>query len=74
MVNINEWHQREASGRLIIRWNRFELSWAESDLVDVDLWGYYEDDLGPHWDYLQVNEIFHFHFVVVVVFFFFNSS
>jgi hypothetical protein len=55
MVNINEWHQREASGRLIIRWNRFDLSWAESDLVDVDLWGYYEDDQGPHWDYLQVN-------------------
>jgi hypothetical protein len=40
--------------RLIVSWKRFELSFAESDLVDIELWGYYEDDYGPHWDRLQV--------------------
>ena len=54
MVNINEWHAQSSPPRLIIKWDRFELSWAESDLVDVELWGYYEDDLGPHWDFLQI--------------------
>jgi hypothetical protein len=54
MVNINEWHSQASPPRLVIKWDRHELSYAESDLVDIELWGYYEDDNGPHWDFLQV--------------------
>lgn len=54
LVNIREWHDNKTPGRLVVRWNRFELSYAESDLVDIELWGYYEDDAGPHWDFIQV--------------------
>ena len=55
MVSINDWHSQASPPRLIIKWDRHELSFAESDLVDIELWGYYEDDNGPHWDFLQVN-------------------
>ena len=55
MVNINEWFQASSPARLILKWDRFDLSWAESDPVDIDLYGYYEDDYGPHWDHLVVN-------------------
>ena len=55
MVNINEWHSQSSPPRLIIAWDRFELNYAESALVDIELWGYYEDDSGPHWDFLQVH-------------------
>jgi len=54
MVNINEWHSQSSPPRLIISWDRFDLNYAESALVDSELWGYYEDDSGPHWDCLQV--------------------
>lgn len=54
MVNIADWHEIASPPRLIVKWDRFDLSWAEFDLVDIDLWGYYEDDDGPHWDFLQV--------------------
>ncbi len=54
MVNINEWHSQSSPPRLIISWDRFDLNYAESALVDIELWGYYEDDTGPHWDLLQV--------------------
>lgn len=54
MVNIADWHEIASPPRLIVKWDRFDLSWAEFDLVDIDLWGYYEDDEGPHWDFLQV--------------------
>jgi hypothetical protein len=54
MVNIHDWHDQSSPPRLIIKWDRFELSYAESDLVDIELWGYYEDDSGPHWDFLQI--------------------
>lgn len=55
MVNIGDWHEIASPPRLIIKWDRFDLSWAEFDLIDIELWGYYEDDNGPHWDFLQVN-------------------
>ena len=51
---MREWHDSSTPARLVVRWNRFDLSFAESDLVDIELWGYYEDDDGPHWDFLQV--------------------
>ena len=51
---MNDWFQTNAPARLIINWNKFDLSVFESDLVDIELWGYFEDDLGPHWDFLQV--------------------
>ena len=54
LVNIKDWHKRDPPSRLIIKWDRHELSYAESDLVNIELWGYYEDSYGPHWDLLQV--------------------
>lgn len=54
MVNINDWHDISSPPRLIINWNRNDISWAEADLVDIELWGYYEDDTGPHWDFLEL--------------------
>jgi len=56
MVNVQEWHSQASPPRLIINWDRFELSYAESDLVDIELWGYYEDGEGPHWDFIQVRK------------------
>ena len=53
MVNIRDWHDIASPPRLIVKWDRFDISWAESDLVDIELWGYYEDDEGPHWDFLE---------------------
>jgi hypothetical protein len=54
LVNIRDWYYSSTSGRLLIKWDKFDLSYAESDLVDIELWGYYEDDSGPHWDFIQV--------------------
>lgn len=56
MVNTDEWFMRGSPPRLIIKWDRFDLSWAESDVVDVELYGYYEDDYGPHFDFLGVSD------------------
>lgn len=44
-------------GRLVVRWNRLDLGFAETDFVDIELWGYYEDDDGPHMDLIQVYNI-----------------
>lgn len=54
LVNIEDWYKISGPGRLVIRWDKFDISDFESDLVDIELWGYYEDDTGPHWDLLQV--------------------
>lgn len=53
-MNILDWHDQVSPARLIIKWNRHDLSYAESDLIDIELWGYYEDGNGPHWDFIQV--------------------
>ena len=55
MQNIRDWHEIASPPRLIVKWEKTDVSWLESDLVDVELWGYYEDDDGPHWDFLQVS-------------------
>jgi hypothetical protein len=66
MQNIRDWHEIASPPRLIVKWDRFDISWLESDLVDVELWGYYEDDSGPHWDFLQVkiliNKIYSYYY------------
>lgn len=49
LVNVRDWHMMASPPRLVIRWDRHELSYAESDPVDIELWGYYEDEYGPHW-------------------------
>ncbi len=49
LTNINDWHMQASPPRLIVRWDRNELSYAESDPVNIELFGYYEDDNGPHW-------------------------
>ena len=49
LVNINDWHELSSPARLIVRWDRHELSYAESDPVNIKLFGYYEDNNGPHW-------------------------
>lgn len=55
-MNIKDWHDRVSPPRLIVKWNKYELSYAESDLIDIELWGYYEDGNGPHWDFIQVDK------------------
>ena len=40
--------------KLAIKWNREDLGWSRNESVDVQLFGYYEDIDGPHWDFLQV--------------------
>lgn len=51
--------------KLAIKWNREDLGWSRNESVDAQLFGYYEDADGPHWDFLQtigdkiVNNGFH---------------
>ena len=54
LVHMTDWFQQEPPGRLVLRWIPFDVSWIESDPVNIELYGYYEDDYGPHWDFLQV--------------------
>lgn len=54
LVNIQDWLEMTGPGRLVIRWDHLGLGYGETDYVDVELWGYYEDDYGPHWDLIQV--------------------
>jgi hypothetical protein len=56
--SIRDWHNTKTSGRLLVKWNRFDIGYGENDLIDIELWGYYEDDSGPHWDFLHVYTIF----------------
>ena len=55
LVDIEKWYQVSGPGRLVIRWDKIDIGYGESDLVDIELWGYYEDDYGPHWDFIQVH-------------------
>lgn len=70
LVNINDWHSQSSPARLLIKWNRHDLSYAESDLVNVELWGYYEDDLGPHWDMIQVIHISQYESIINILVYF----
>lgn len=55
LVNSEEWFKPLPSTKtLAIRWNRDDLGWSRNETVDVQLFGYYEDDDGPHWDFLQI--------------------
>lgn len=54
LVDIEKWYEVSVPGRLVIRWDKIDIGYGESDLVDIELWGYYEDDYGPHWDFIQV--------------------
>lgn len=56
LVNVEDWFSFKTEGRLNIKWDKLELSHAESDLVDIELWGYFEDENGPHWDLIHVYE------------------
>ncbi len=56
MVNVQEWFKPlPSTSSLQIKWNRDDLGWSRNETVDVHLYGYYEDEDGPHWDFLQVN-------------------
>ena len=54
MVNMKEWFQQDSPSRLVLKWAVHDVSWLESDPVNIELYGYYEDNEGPHWDFLQV--------------------
>jgi hypothetical protein len=55
LINPTEWFKPLPAGNtLAIKWNRDDLGWSRNETIDVQLFGYYEDDDGPHWDFLQV--------------------
>ena len=59
LINPTEWFKPLPSTEtLAIRWNKEDLGWSRNETVDVQLFGYYEDDEGPHWDFLQVRFLF----------------
>ena len=54
MVNINEWHKAWPSTKtLAIKWEKSDLGWIKNEKAEVQLFGYYEEDDGPHFDFLQ---------------------
>lgn len=54
MVNIDEWFKVIPSTKtLALRWNRDDLGWSRNESVDIQLFGYYEDEDGTNWDFLQ---------------------
>lgn len=55
LVNQEEWFKPlPSTPNLAIRWKKEDLGWSRNETVDVQLFGYYEDDDGPHWDFLHV--------------------
>lgn len=40
------------SKTLAIKWDKADLGWSRNETVDVQLYGYYEDEV-PHWDFVQ---------------------
>ncbi len=55
LLNYDEWFKPEPSTKsLAIKWDKSDLGWSRNETVDIQLFGYYEDDEGPHWDFLQV--------------------
>jgi hypothetical protein len=56
LVDVQQWFKAfPTTKNLAIRWDRSDLGWSRNESVDVQLFGYYEDEDGPHWDFLQVN-------------------
>ena len=54
LVNINEWHKAWPSTKtLTIKWEKSDLGWIKNEKAEVQLFGYYEEDDGPHFDFLQ---------------------
>lgn len=54
LVDELEWYKPlPRSKKLAIKWNKEDLGWSRNETIDVQLFGYYEDDDGPHWDYLH---------------------
>lgn len=55
LVDRENWFKAFPSTKsLAIKWNRDDLGWSRNETVDVQLFGYYEDADGPHFDFLQV--------------------
>lgn len=55
LVDELEWYKPlPRSKKLAIKWNKEDLGWSRNETIDVQLFGYYEDDDGPHWDFLQI--------------------
>ena len=56
LVNPTEWFKPlPATKTLAIRWNKEDLGWSRNETVDIQLFGFYEDDDGSYWDFLQVS-------------------
>lgn len=68
LVNPTEWFKPlPSTNTLTIKWRREDLGWSRNETVEIQLFGYYEDEDGPHWDFLQPlgdyipnNEIYEF--------------
>jgi hypothetical protein len=55
LIDRDQWFKPvPTTKKLAIKWNRDDLGWSRNESVDVQLFGYYEDIDGPHWDFLQV--------------------
>ena len=64
MVNVAEWYKALPSSKTLeIRWEKGDLGWGKNEKIEVQLFGYYEEDDGPHFDYLQVRMIIWFRFL-----------
>jgi hypothetical protein len=37
---------------LSLKWDKNDLGWSRNETVEIQLFGYYEDEV-PHWDFLQ---------------------
>jgi hypothetical protein len=54
LVDVDEWMKPVPKGKtLAIKWNKEDLGWSRNETVEIQLFGYYEEDV-PHWDFLQV--------------------
>ena len=53
-MNVKEWYKALPSSKtLAIKWEKGDLGWGKNEKVEVQLFGYYEEDDGPHFDFLQ---------------------
>jgi len=64
LVNVAEWYKALPSSKTLeIRWEKGDLGWGKNEKIEVQLFGYYEEDDGPHFDYLQVRTLIWFRFL-----------
>lgn len=53
LVNIDDWMKPVPNSNILaLRWNRDDLGYSRNETVEIQLFGYYEDEV-PHWDFLQ---------------------